>query len=228
MLRLTHSWTMALPSWRAFVALALPNLLALSCVHGPKGDTTAASAESLPPSSGYDDPDPEADAKAGGPQFCNPTGKQGEDLKKCYALNDAIYRQFELEAKQREPWFNFPSDSWVNSEELDSHLVHLVTAQEAAAVKRLETVPLVELSAADVQAFTGKPTTAPAGTKPYLTRGLAFVNGTGSFSVFTKDQAIFVRYDATGMSAPAEKRTALVVYLKFVPKSVYVDCQVAE
>ncbi len=205
---------------------SLPPLLALcfslvsatGCVSTEKSDPNAL------PELDVQDPDPEKDK--GGPQFCNPTGKSGDELKKCYEHNEQIYGEFDAEAKQREPWFNFTPESWVTSKELDPKFIFNVT-QEAEAVKKLETAPFVELSASDVQHYTGKAASFP-GAKPYLLRGLIYFKDTGSFSVFEKDESVYVRHDSLGSSTPKETRSAVVVFLAFKPKTVYVDCQVAE
>ncbi len=205
---------------------SLPTLLALcfslvwatGCVSTEKSDPNAL------PELDVQDPDPEQDK--GGPQFCNPTGKSGDELKTCYEHNEQIYGEFDAEAKKREPWFNFTPESWVTSKELDPKFILNVT-QEAEAVTKLEAAPFLELSASDVQHFTGKAASFP-GTKPYLLRGLIYFKDTGSFSVFEKDESVYVRHDSLGSSTPQETRSAVVAFLAFKPKIVYVDCQVAE
>lgn len=197
---------------------ALPLLGTGACVSAEKSDPNAL------PEIDVEDPDPEKDK--GGPEFCNPTGKTGADLKKCYEHNEQIYGQFEAEAKEREPWFNFTPESWMTSTEVDPKFVFNVT-QDDEAVKKLEAQPFYELTAAEAQHFTGKAASFP-GTKPYLLRGLMYYKETGSFSVFEKDGSVFVRHDSLGGSTPKETRAAVVAFLPFKPKVVYVDCQVAE
>lgn len=199
-------------------AFASSLVAATGCVSTAKSDPNAL------PEVEVQDPDPEKDK--GGPEFCNPTGKTGAELKKCYEHNEQIYGEFDAEAKKREPWFNFTPESWVTSRELDPKFIVNVT-QEAEAVSKLEATPFVELSVAEAQHFTGKNLTFP-GTKPYLLRGLMYFKDTGSFSVFEKDESVYVRHDSLGSSTPKETRSAVVVYLSFRPKTVYVDCQVAE
>ena len=204
-----------LSAWAAMILVA-----SVGCKHGePASATAAADTEA--------DPDPTADAQADLPAFCNPTGRQGPDLQQCLAKNAAIYRTFDDDAKKREPWYNFPVDSWVDSREVDQAQVLPVAAREGEAVKRLEQAPLVELTASEAQAFTGK-ADSPKGLKPYLVRGLYLFRDTGGFTVFTKEQAILIRHDSVGSASPKEHRTAVVVYLGFKPKSVFVDCHVAE
>src|SRR5690348_12341517 len=74
-------------------------------------------ADELPEPAQLADQDPDPATDPGGPQFCNPAGKQGAELKKCLASNDSVSRSFADEAKKREPWFNFAPDSWVTSTE---------------------------------------------------------------------------------------------------------------
>ena len=203
-------------------ALACSALLAASwalagCV------TTGSKTLADYPDVDVEDPDPEKDL---GPHFCNPTGKSGDELKRCHEHNEAIYKDFDEEAKQREPWFNFTPDSWVDSREVAPQFVWKVT-DEAAALPRLERAPLVELTAAELQHLTGKGP-APADRKAYLVRGLIYYRETGAFSVFEKDHAILVRHDSLGEATPKETRSALVVLLPYKPAKVYVDCQVSE
>lgn len=189
----------------------------VSCVTSSKTKTNSSGVEVT-----YPDPDDDKDV----PKFCNPTGKKGDTLKQCYEQNETLYKTFDDEAKQREPWFNFAPDNWADSNELDSRLVYSVK-NDGEAVKRLETVPFVGLTESEVEAISGIKA-AIAGHKPYLVRALYYFKETGTFSVFEKSGAILVRHDSIGASTPKEVRSAVVVFLKDVPKAVYVDCQVAE
>lgn len=207
------------------VLLRFALVLLPACVHG-KGDSQAQ-VDAVTPVSELDitDPDPaEHDDKT--PPFCNPNSKQGDELRKCYEHNDSLYKGFEDEAKKREPWFNFASDSWLQAKEVEGQFV-LPVIKEDEAVAKLANEAVVELSPAEAQTYSGKAATFP-GRKPYLVRALLYFRDTGSFSVFEKDQAIFIRHDSIGTSNPGEKRTAVVAYLTFKPKQVYVDCQMTE
>ena len=170
----------------------------------------------------YPDPDDDKDT----PKFCNPTGKKGQELIKCYEFNDAIYQSVNDEAKNREPWFNFAPDNWVDGTELDPRRIISVTKVEQAVAK-LETVSYVEIGLEEVEDLTGQKA-AVAGLKPFLVRSLVYFEDTGNFSVFEKNGSILVRHDSIGSTIPSEKRTGLVVFLASPPKTVYVDCQVAE
>ena len=170
----------------------------------------------------YPDPDDDKDA----PKFCNPTGKKGQDLIKCYEFNDNIYQSFNDEAKKREPWFNFAPDNWVDGAELDPSRIVAVTKVEEAVAK-LETVSFVEISLLEVEQLTGQKASVEE-LKPFLVRSLVYFDDTGNFSVFEKNGSILVRHDSIGTTIPAEKRSGLVVFLATPPKEVYVDCQVAE
>lgn len=192
--------------------------MATACMSGQKhSPDELASVEDL----GVEDPDPTDEA---GPEFCNPRGKEGEELRKCFEHNDAIYRVFEDEAKQREPWFNFTRDSWVQSPEIDSKFV-LPVIKEKDAVQKLKKQALVELSPAEAEQLTGKPALTGS-LKPYLVRALLYHRENGVFTVFRKGESILVRHDSRGESQPSETRSALVVYLDFQPKEIYVDCGV--
>ncbi len=170
----------------------------------------------------YPDPNDDKDT----PKFCNPTGKKGPELVKCYEFNDAIYQSVNDEAKKRESWFNFAPDNWVDSTELDPRrLLQVVKVQEAVA--KLETQAFVEISLAEAEYFSGlKPEILSL--KPFLVRSLVYFEETGNYSVFEKNGSILVRHDSIGNTIPAEKRTGLIVFLASQPKAVYVDCQVTE
>jgi hypothetical protein len=170
------------------------------------------------------DPDPDNDLEA--PNLCNPTGKTGAELVKCQEQNNQYFSQFEEEAKKREPWFNFPPDSWLDSTELDSKYV-MSPSQEADAVKWLEKAPFVELSSADVKNLTGKATSVP-GRKAYLVRSLLYAKDGGAFNVFEKNASVYVRHEVEGITPQTERRSALILWLPFMPKNLYVDCQVIE
>lgn len=208
----------------ALSILSFAALLAAGCVSGHKNNAMDGELQAVD----VEDPDPEKD-KAG-PQFCNPTGKAGVELQKCYEHNETLYKSFDEEAKKREPWYNFTPDSWVTSKEIDPKYVEPVV-KEDEAVKKLEASPLIELSAQDAKYFGGKEVQFP-GMKPYLVRGLMFYKDSGAFEVFEKDQAIYVRHDSLGdekaKGALTERRTAVILWLPYKPKQVYVDCQVSE
>jgi len=210
------------PSALVLAALACPWLV--SCMA-----TNVSHPDSLPDPAviaAAEDPDPAADVDQDEPQFCNPSGKQGVALAQCNEHNEALNQSFDEAAKQREPWFNFIPDNWVSSQELDAKYVVPVVKQ-AEAVKELEKTPLVQLTSPEVEYYTGKKESFP-GLQAYLVRGLMYFQQTGSFSVFEKGEAIFVRHDSTGDLTPDEKRTGVVVFLSFKPKDIYVDCQVSE
>jgi hypothetical protein len=189
----------------------------IGCVSGGSKKTNDSGVEVT-----YPDPEDDKDT----PAFCNPTGKKGPDLVKCYEINEAIYQSVNDEAEKREPWFNFAPDNWAESTELDPSLIYIVLKPDEV-LARLEQNEFLEIDALEVEKLSGKkPMTADL--RPYLVRGLAYFEQTGSFSVFEKAEAILVRHDSTGTTIPAEKRTALIVFLATEPKAVYVDCQVTE
>jgi hypothetical protein len=206
-------------SANTFIVLmkCLFTVILCGCVSGGSKKTNDSGVELT-----YPDPDDDKNT----PAFCNPTGKKGPELVKCYEVNEAIYQAVNDEAKKREPWFNFAPDNWVESTELDPGLIYAVVKLDEAIV-RLEQTELIELDALQVEKLSGKKPVA-TDLKPYLVRGLAYFEQTGSFSVFEKGEAILVRHDSTGATIPDEKRTALIVFLANKPKAVYVDCQVTE
>jgi len=194
------------------------------CTHN--GGTTTPSDQVKPVSElNIDDPDP-ADKDDKTPAFCNPTDLQGAELRQCYEHNDALYKDVNEESKKREPWFNFASDNWLQAKELDQKFV-LSVLHEEEAVGKLSQTALTELSPAEAAHFTGKQQNF-AGRRPYLTRALVYFKATGNFAVFEKDQEILIRHDSVGENNPGEKHSAVVVYLDFKPKKVYIDCQLTE
>jgi hypothetical protein len=170
------------------------------------------------------DPDPDNDPDA--PNLCNPSGKTGAELAKCQEKNNAYFAQFEEEAKKREPWFNFPQDSWLDSTEIDSRYV-ISPARESEAVNRLEKSSFVELSQIEVRELTGKDMSVP-GRKAWLVRGLLYAKDRGAFNVFEKNSSVYVRHEVEGVNPQTEKRSALILWLPYTPKNLYVDCQVIE
>ena len=189
----------------------------LGCVSGGNKKTNDSGVEIT-----YPDPADDKDT----PKFCNPTGKKGPELIKCYEFNDAIYQSVDDEAKKREPWFNFAPDNWVDGTELDPRRIFAVKKVEQA-VARLESVPFVEISMAEVEQLSGQKPDIE-GLKSFLVRSLVYFEETGNYSVFEKNGSILVRHDSIGTTIPAEKRTGLIVFLANPPKAVYVDCQVTE
>jgi hypothetical protein len=196
-------------------AIIMFNLI--GCVSGSNTKTNDSGVEIT-----YPNPADDKDT----PKFCNPTGKKGPELFKCYEFNDAIYQTVNDEAKKREPWFNFAPDNWVDGIELDPRRIFSVIKVEQA-VAALENVSFIEIGSLEVEQFTGQKASIE-GAKPYLVRSLIYFEKTGNFSVFEKNGAILVRHDSIGSTIPPEKRTGLVVFLASPPKAVFVDCQVTE
>ena len=195
------------------------------CTHN--SSTVDAPLDQVKPVSelNIDDPDP-ADKDDKTPAFCNPTDLQGAALRQCYEHNDTLYKDVNEESKKREPWFNFAPDNWLQAKELDQQFVFPVL-HEDEAVGKLNHTAIIELSPAEAGHFTGKPQRF-AGRRPYLSRALVYFKATGNFAVFEQDQEIFIRHDSVGPSSPGEKHSAVVVYLEFKPKEVYIDCQLTE
>ena len=172
----------------------------------------------------FEDPNPDTDR--GGPQFCNPTGKTGAALTACKAQNLSLYKNFDDEAKKREPWFDFAPDGWAAAKEVDNVLVMAVVREDEARAK-LEAAAFVALTPTDVEFYTGK-RAETADRSPYLVRGLRYYKNTGVFKVYEKDRAILVQHDSEGLEVPDETRSAVVVLLKSPPTHVYVQCGVVE
>jgi hypothetical protein len=176
---------------------------------------------------GITDPGPDQDGPGSDEvNFCSVTGKTGAARDQCLAHNRAINQTFRDEATKREPWFHFVPDGWSQTPELDRRFV-VPVVDDQEAVKKLEAVPFAELTAADVQRYTGKAAQF-AGRKPFLVRALLYYRETGTFHVYAKDQAILVQHDSFGKDTPDETRSAVVVFLSAVPQSVYVDCGLSE
>ena len=205
---------------RACLQFIIFSTLTISCTHASDN-----SGEAVPTVDelGIVDPEPGRD---NGPAFCNPSGRQGEDLRRCNQQNEDIYKVFTDEAKNREPWFSFPGDSWLDSKEVESKYIASVI-DEKNAVTRLDATPVIELSNDELRKLTGKAEPI-AGRKPYLVRALLYYKDTGTFAVFEKGQEIFVRHSSVGSMTQKEIRSALVVYLPFKPTSVFIDCQISE
>lgn len=203
---------------RQFGLLAV--LGAALCGAGLTGCVTASKEGELPKIQTPDDND---DA----PQFCNPQGKTGAALKACIDQNEALYKEFDEEAKTREPWFNFTPDSWTDSQQVDAAQVQQVL-NESEAVKRLEQKSFVELSSDDYEMLMGKKGTSTT-AKPYLVRALYYFKESGEFTVFRKGSALLVQHDSIGSTdSPKEHRTGLIVFLDAAPTQVYVDCSLAD
>ncbi len=202
-------------------------LTAAAC-HTTKQPHASEELESDPRILAAHDPDPDNDK---GPEFCNPAGKAGAALQACHAHNDAIYKEFENDAKAREPWFNFPPDSWADSKEVPT--AHIVTVpagpNSEAAVERLAKEAIIELDNDSAAKMAGRP--APAGVtgqRPFLLRGLVYLRENGSFRVYEKGQAVLVRHDSSGDPTTTESRAPIIVYLPFKPSELFVDCQIGD
>lgn len=190
-------------------------ILTVSCISAQKTRTNSSGVEVTYP-----------DQDVTSPAFCNPTGKKGVELQKCYEFNQTLYKEVEVAAEQREPWFNFPAESWVDSNEVDAKRIFTVV-DENEAVRRLENIPFVELAAGEAETLSGSKFRLE-GHKPYLVRGLYYFRETGGFTLFTKGDALLVQHDSSGSTTPKEQRTGVIVWLASEPSAVYVDCQITE
>ncbi len=199
--------------------LALLLCFCSACVSTPK----PGEEEALPMV--FEDPSADDDGKDA-PQFCNETGKKGDELAKCREQNRSIGAAYEEDAKKREPWYAFPAASWASAPEVPEDRV-VPVKKEREAVAKLDQAAFAPLSTTELEFYTGG-RAVPAGLQPFLVRGLLFYRQTGAFRVFQNDGAIFVKHDSLGHDATSETRSAVVVFLPQAPKHVYVDCSLIE
>jgi hypothetical protein len=140
-------------------------------------------------------------------------------------------------SSQRRAWTN--EDSWYKAPpsetlvwtwpDLDRERLHeVVETEEAEAEQLLDDVAVVELTSDEAAEFVGEALPEIPGTKPYLTRGLYLIRGTGSFSVYVSEDQLAVTHGSLGRSAQSMKRQALVLQLERAPVEVFVTCSMAE
>jgi hypothetical protein len=96
------------------------------------------------------------------------------------------------------------------------------------AKQMLQKVSIVKLKMTQAQALTGKRLSAPVGEIPYLVRALYLNEATGGFSVSFLENKLWVHHDCLGNHPIPMTRSALVVFLKTIPKQVYVTCSMDE
>lgn len=87
------------------------------------------------------------------------------------------------------------------------------------AVEKLEGVTIVGLSDKDARTYAGPHYKKQLGTQPYLVRGI-FWNYTGYFSLFLKDDELYVSHSSLG-HIRGETKLPFVINLKRTPKRVY-------
>jgi len=97
----------------------------------------------------------------------------------------------------------------------------------AEAEKLLQDAPAVELTLEQATRFLEKLPKAPAGTKPYLVRGLVLYRGTGNFTLYTSGTQLYVHHGSLGHELPPQMRQPLIAFLGFAPSKVFVACSLA-
>lgn len=65
------------------------------------------------------------------------------------------------------------------------------------AVQKLESVPILRISDQDARMYAGPNYKKQLGTQPYLVRGVCW-NETGGFSLFLKDEELYVSHFSLG------------------------------
>jgi hypothetical protein len=108
----------------------------------------------------------------------------------------------------------------------DFFLVPARTQREAQSL--LEESAAVGISSDQVTRFLGKAVSPPEGTRFFLLRGVALNEETGVFSVFSRDQLVWVYHGSLGRSPVPMKRRALIAALQDQPHEVYVTCTMDE
>jgi hypothetical protein len=119
---------------------------------------------------------------------------------------------------------SWPDKSYKLSDDL---YCEVVDVYENEAEKLLEKVSSVEISMEQFSRYVATKPPIPAGRKPFLVRGV-YLNVSGSFFIFFKDDMLFVNHGCMGRHAVPMKRQCLVVLLEKAPRQVYISCDMVE
>jgi hypothetical protein len=127
-------------------------------------------------------------------------------------------------------------DAWLNPvpnfrdwEKLGpAHLREVPDGSRERAMEMLEAVESVELTPEDVEATFPDWKEEHPGRKPYLVRVLKFDAPACTFLCSTRDEAVWIRHAGMGRRWPPVVRSALVVWLPFAPRAVYLDYGMTE
>ncbi len=112
---------------------------------------------------------------------------------------------------------------------LDENRFQAIEAsRELEAEQMLADVSCRELTGEEAGRFLGKAFEASPGGKSYLVRGVYLNRGNGNFSIYAKDDDLFVDHGSLGHHAVPMKRQCLVIFLEQAPKRVFVTCHMAE
>lgn len=144
-----------------------------------------------------------------------------------------------LKFGQRTAPKRYPKDSWYKAvppdlrawdwNEIGVADIHEVLEKTQSKSQRmLLKQEVMELSASQFQALTGKPVadSSAQSKRPYLVRAVYFHRKAPGFSVHYDGARIWVHHDSVGTYRPPMKRRALVVLLNSRPQEVFVTCSI--
>jgi len=126
-----------------------------------------------------------------------------------------------------DPWFHPPAVEPHDSEPIGGgRIENVIPDKELEAEDLLSTVPYVEITSQQAEAFAGFPLIPHPDARSYLMRGVYLSRRTGVFQVYSLGRGDYLVYHECLGSAPsAMKRQALVVQLDKPPKRVFVFCR---
>ena len=130
-----------------------------------------------------------------------------------------------------DPWYRRPSgrSDFYHGERIPaSDIIEISAAHRSAAEELLRDADCVEITAARAKELTGRSLSPANGKSLYLVRAVYLNRETGGFTATSAENELLVHHGCMGGSAVPMKRTALVIPLPQKPRTVFVDCSMAE
>jgi hypothetical protein len=127
------------------------------------------------------------------------------------------------ELSPNEDWAREPEE-WCD-DDIDinkSDFIEVPVSRSHIAIFRLKEVSIVKLSYELIPYYLGFTFPAEGSKTPYLIRATYIPNG-GNFNLSRCNDSLFVSHSGAGAGAATPSKTALIVYLDFEPRNIYIE-----
>lgn len=129
----------------------------------------------------------------------------------------------------KDTWYNAPMENGLVPWDWKENKIYEVKPElQNEAQSLLNEKQITQITLDQVNYFSGKELKNIAAYDFYLIRGVFLNEGTGYFSVYSKEKQVWVYHGSLGHSPVPMKRKALIVVLDEMPDIIFVTCMMDE
>ena len=129
----------------------------------------------------------------------------------------------------KDSWYHEPDETGLTPwdwNEIKYYEIKPNLQNEAQAI--LKDSQIIEISNKELIYFSDQPIQISGSKKMYLVRGVFLNEGTGSFSIYSKGNQLWVYHGSLGHNPVPMKRKALVIALNQKPVEIFITCMMDE